>query len=111
MTDFHTLYADTTKPNWAGGTYVSEKLNEGRSFDPKILSKRSGGRDLEITLPRELVGKNAPDRAMPVLINGDTDPLKQVGAVFANGAEIGTVRFSRSEKGKDWQKSFLAGQA
>ena len=34
-----------------------------------------------------------------------------MGAVFADGAEIGTVRFSRSEKGKEWQKSFLAGQA
>ncbi len=111
MTDFHTLYAETAKPSWAGGTYNPEQLTEGRSLDAKILSKRSGNRDLEISLPSELVGENAPDRALPVLINGDTNPLKQVGAVFVDGSELGLIRFSRSAKGKDWQKSFLAGQA
>ena len=94
------FYADTAKPSWAGGTYNPEQLTEGRNLDTKIISKRSGSRDLEISLPSELVGENAPDRAMPILINGDTDPMKQVGAVFADGAELGTVRFSRSEKGK-----------
>ena len=57
MTDFHTLYADTAKPSWAGGTYNPEQLTEGRNLDTKILSKRSGSRDLEISLPSELVGK------------------------------------------------------
>ena len=57
MTETHQLYADTNKPTWAGGTYNPEQLTEGRNFDFTILSKRSGGRDLEISLPSELVGE------------------------------------------------------
>ena len=45
MTEIHQLYADTAKPSWAGGTYNPEQLTEGQSFDFKLLSKRSGGRD------------------------------------------------------------------
>jgi len=111
MTDMNELYSGETKASWAGGKYQSVVLDDCRAFDCQIMNKRSNSRDLEITLPRELVGECAPDRALPVLINGDTDPLKQVGAVFANGESVGFVRFSRSEKGKEWQKSFLAGNA
>ena len=108
MTDIQNLYAAADKPNWAGGTYSLEKLTDGREFNLRILSKRSYGRDLEITLPSELAGESAPDRALPVLIDGDTDTLAQVAAVFCDGTDIGTVHFSRSEKGKEWQKSFIA---
>ena len=111
MTDIAALYADTQKPNWAGGAYEPAILEETRSFDCQILSKRSGKQDLEITLPRELAGKYAPDRALPVLINGNTDPMKQVAGVFCNGADIGLLRFSRSTRGQEWQKSFIAGEA
>ena len=48
---------------------------------------------------------------MPVLIDGDNDPLKQVCAVFANGAFTGFIRFLRSEKGKESQNLFLTGEA
>ena len=111
MTDLAELYASETKATWAGGKYQSVVLDDCRSFDCKITSKRSQSRDLEITLPSELVGESVPDRALPVLINGDTDPLKQVGAVFAERHGIGFIRFSRSEKGREWQSSFLAGEA
>jgi|TARA_B100001248_G_C27310470_1_gene421658 hypothetical protein len=43
MTEIHQLYAETAKPSWAGGTYNSEKLTEGQSFDFKLLSKRCDG--------------------------------------------------------------------
>ena len=108
MTDIQNLYAAADKPNWAGGTYSPEKLTDGREFNLRIPSKRSYGGDLEITLPSELAGESAPDRALPVLIDGDTDTLAQVAAVFCDGTDIGTVHFSRSEKGKEWQKSFIA---
>ena len=111
MTDIQNLYADANKPNWAGGIYSPEMLDDGRKYDLRILSKRSNSRDLEITLPSELAGESAPDRALPVLINGNTDPLAQVAAVFCDGSDKGTVRFSRSEKGQEWLKSFIAGQA
>lgn len=112
MTDIQALYADTAKASWAGGTSDTITLDaERRSFDCKIMSQRSGTRDLEITLPSELVGNGAPDRALPVLIDGQTAWDNQVGAVFADGAEHGFVRFSSSEKGKEWQKSFVAGKA
>ena len=46
MSDIQSLYAAADKPNWAGVTYSPEKLTDGRAFDLRILSKRSGGRDL-----------------------------------------------------------------
>ena len=110
MTDMAELYADTQKPNWAGGQYRSLVM-ESHAFAYEIMNTRGNGRDYEISLPCELVGESAPDRALPVLINGDTNPLKQVGAVFADGADTGFIRFSRSERGKEWQRSFLSGEA
>ena len=111
MTNIATLYANTAKASWAGGTPQIIKLDaECTVFDYKIMFKRFVGRDLEITLPCELAGKGAPDRALPVLINGNTKYDKQVGAVFCDGSDIGLVRFSRSERGKEWQKSFIAGE-
>ncbi len=112
MTNIATLYANTAKASWAGGTPQKIKLDaEHTVFDCKIMSKRSGERDLEITLPCESARKGAPDRALPVLINGNTKYDKQVGAVFCDGSDIGLVLFSRSERGKEWQKSFIAGDA
>ena len=110
MTDIAELYSDVQKPTWAGGTYKSS-IMKSRAFDYEIMNTRGNGRDYEISLPCELVGESAPDRALPVLIDGDTNPLKQVGAVFADGADTGFIRFSRSERGKEWQKSFIAGEA
>ena len=53
MTDIQNLYADADKPNWAGGVYSPEMLDDGRKYDLRILSKRSNSRDLEITLPSQ----------------------------------------------------------
>ena len=75
------------------------------------MNTRANGCDYQITLPRELMGESDLDRSLPVLIDGDTDPLKQVGGVFVDGADTGFIRFSRSERGKEWQKSFIAGEA
>ena len=53
MTDMAELYADTQKPNWAGGTYKSSIL-ESRAFDYQVTNNRSHGRDIEFSLPRAL---------------------------------------------------------
>ncbi len=112
MTDIAKLYANTGKASWAGGTPQTIKLDAERTvFECKIMSKRSGGRDLEITLPSKLQGDGAPDRALPVLVDGDTGWRNHVGAVFVDGTKTGLVRFSTSEKGREWSKSFLAGDA
>ena len=55
MTDMAELYADTQKPNWAGGQYRSLVM-ESRSYDYEIKNTRGNGRDYEISLPCELVG-------------------------------------------------------
>ena len=94
-----------------GWREYKSSILESRAYDYEIMNTRGNGRDYEISLPCELVGESAPDRALPVLIDGDTNPLKQVGAVFADGADTGFIRFSRSERGKEWQKSFIAGEA
>lgn len=75
------------------------------------MNTRANGRDYEISLPCKLVGESDLDRSIPVLIEGNTNPLKQVGAVFADVADSGFIRFSRSKKGKKWQKSFSVGEA
>ena len=103
MTNIAKLYANTAKASRAGSTTQTIKLDSERTvFDCKIISKRSGGRNLEITLQCELAGKGAPDRALPVFINGNTKYDKQVGAVFCDWSDIRLVRFSRSERGKEW---------
>lgn len=74
MTNIATVYANTAKASWAGGTPQTIKLDALRTvFDCKIMYKRSGGRDLEITLPCELAGKVANDRALLVLIYGNAE--------------------------------------
>ena len=83
------------------GEYRSAVL-KSRAFDYKIMNTRANGRDYEISLSCELVGESDFDRSIPVLIDGDTNPLKQVGTVFADGADAGFIRFSRSNKGKKW---------
>ena len=104
------LYAQTDRSNWAGGEYRSAVL-KSRAFDYEIMNTCANGRNYEISLPCELVGESDLDRSIPVLIDGDTNPLKQAGAVFADGEDAGFIRFSRSNKGKKWQKSFIAGEA
>ena len=89
------LYATESRPNWAGGTYKSS-IMQSRAYDYEIMNTRGNGRDYQISLPRELVGESDLDRSLPVLIDGDTNPLKQVGAVFADDADTGFIRFSRS---------------
>ena len=106
------LYENEAKTNWAGGKPSTVMLNAKRtSFDNRVYAKRNNGRDLTISLPSELAEKSAFDRALPILIDGNTAHDHQVGAVFADAGGTGSVRFSRSEKGKEWQKSFLAGNA
>lgn len=111
MTDIAQFYANTGKASWAGGNYKSEVLTNTCSFHYTVKATRSNSRDYQISLPSELVGKNAPDRALAVLIDGDTDPVKQVAGVFCDGSDIGLVRFSRSEKGQKWRRSFLTGNS
>ena len=100
------LYATESRPNWAGGTYKSS-IMESRAYDYEIMNTRGNGRDYEISLPCELVGESAPDRALPVLIDGDTNPLKQVGAVFADGTDTGFIRFLRSEGARNGRNHSL----
>ena len=99
MTDITELYANTGKVSWAGQNYQSEVLTNPRSFDYAVKATRSSSRDYQISLLSELVGKNAPDRVLALLIDGDTDPLKQVASVFCDGSATRFIRFSRSEKG------------
>ena len=51
MTEIHQLYAETAKPSWAGGTYNSEKLTEGQSFELVVFADpRSSGEGTYTTL-------------------------------------------------------------
>jgi len=112
MTSIEELYANEPKASWAGGASQTIQLDAERtSFECSIMSKRSNGRDYEISLPSELVSENASDEAYPILVEGNTDYRSQVGAVFTTGKGTGICRFSRSEKGQEWQKSFLTGRS
>ena len=97
MTDIAELYSDVQKPTWAGSTYKSS-IMQRRAFDYEITNTRGNGRDYEISLPRELAEEGDLDRSLPVLINGDTNPVMQVAGVFVESG-AGCIRFSLSEKG------------
>ena len=60
--DFNALYSKEQRPTWAGGTYKSS-IMKSRAYDYEIMNTRGNGRDYEISLPCELVGESAPDRA------------------------------------------------
>jgi len=89
--------------------YTPPPLDVGPGLG-KPLAVRSTSNEIQIPLHGHDAGRIAPDRAMPVTLNGSSASTDLVGACDVREDGTGVIRFSQSANGQKAMSGFVLGE-